>query len=111
MNKAEKREQRRRRSTRQLMGIDRLTGHGAVTPESELVFFLLQPDNLSVLPAEGVRSRIRAMTNLLRGQRLTVFPGMKNGKDHSLCSSSSGRKRISFGMTCQAESPSPETSL
>ena len=36
MNRTEKKEQRRRRSTRQLMGIDRLTGHGVQTPEGEL---------------------------------------------------------------------------
>ena len=83
MNKAEKREQRRRRSTRQLMGIDRLTGHGAVTPEGELVFFLLQPDNLSVLPAEGVRSRIRAMTNLLRGQRHIILRAVDSRESYA----------------------------
>ena len=83
MNRAEKKEQRRRRSTRQLMGIDRLTGHGVVTPEGELVFFLLQPDNLSVLPTEGVRGRIRALTDLLRGQRSIIFRAVDSRESYA----------------------------
>ena len=48
------------------MGIDQLTDHGLLTPRGELVFFLLHPDNLSVLSPEGVRGRVRALTELLR---------------------------------------------
>ncbi len=69
MNKQQKAQQRRKQSTRQLMGIDRLTSHGVQTPKGELVFFLIQPDNLSVLPAEEVRGRVRALSELLRGVR------------------------------------------
>ena len=53
-------------STRQLMGIDQLTEHGLKTARGELVFYLVSPDNLSVLSAEGVRGRVRALTELLR---------------------------------------------
>jgi hypothetical protein len=67
MNKQQKTQQRGKQSTRQLMGIDRLTSHGVQTPKGELVFFLIQPDNLSVLPAEEVRGRVRALSELLRG--------------------------------------------
>ena len=67
MNKQQKAQQRGKQSTRQLMGIDRLTSHGVQTPKGELVFFLIQPDNLSVLPAEEVRGRVRALSELLRG--------------------------------------------
>lgn len=67
MNRKQKNELRRRLSTRQLMGIDRLTEHGMKTVRGELVFYLISPDNLSVLSSEGVRGRVRALTELLRG--------------------------------------------
>ena len=66
LNRKQKKELRRRLSTRQLMGIDQLTEHGLKTAKGELVFFLLSPDNLSVLSADGVRNRVRALTDLLR---------------------------------------------
>lgn len=67
MNRKQKNELRRHLSTRQLMGIDRLTEHGMKTARGELVFYLISPDNLSVLSSEGVHSRVRALTDLLRG--------------------------------------------
>ena len=66
MNRKQKKELRRHLSTRQLMGIDQLTEHGLKTAKGELVFFLLSPDNLSVLSADGVRNRVRTLTDLLR---------------------------------------------
>ena len=63
----DKQELRRLRSTRQLMGIERLTDHGVWTPEGELAFFLVKPDNLSVLSPEGITARVRALMELLRG--------------------------------------------
>ena len=66
MNRKQKKEEKRLRSTRQLMGIDQLTEHGLKTARGELVFYLVSPDNLSVLSAEGVRGRVRALTELLR---------------------------------------------
>ena len=59
MNKAQKKELRQRQTTRQLMGIYQLTEHGAKTPAGELVFFMVKPDNLSVLSGEGIRGRIK----------------------------------------------------
>ena len=67
MTRKQKKESRRRQSTRQLMGIGQLTDHGVKTPAGELVFFLINPSNLSVLSPEGVRERVRCLTNLLRG--------------------------------------------
>ena len=67
MNRKQKKELRARQSTRQLMGIDRLTDHGVKTPKGELVFFLLRPDNLSVLSTDVIRGRVRALMELLRG--------------------------------------------
>ena len=66
MNLKQKKELRERQSTRQLMGIDRLTEHGVKTANGELVFFMLRPDNLSVLSPEGVRARVKALDDLLR---------------------------------------------
>lgn len=65
MNKKQKQELRRRQTARQLMGISRLTGHGVQTADGELAFFLIRPDNLSVLSEEGVRGRVLALTRLL----------------------------------------------
>ena len=66
LNRKQKKELRRHLSTRQLMGIDQLTTHGLKTAKGELVLFLLSPDNLSVLSADGVRNRVRTLTDLLR---------------------------------------------
>ncbi len=67
MNRKQKKEKKRLLSTRQLMGIDQFTENGLKMGRSELVYFLVQPDNLSVLPAEGIRGKVMALTNLLRG--------------------------------------------
>ncbi len=66
MNRKQKKELREHQSTRQLMGITQLTDHGVKTAKGELVYFLVKPDNLSVLSSEGVQGRITALTNLLR---------------------------------------------
>ena len=66
LNRKQKKELRERLSTRQLMGIAQLTDHGVKTAKGELVFFMLRPDNLSVLSPEGVRGRVTALTDLLR---------------------------------------------
>ena len=58
---------RQRQTTRQLMGVTRLTEHGAVCGRDELLFYLLRPDNLSILSPEGIRGRVRALTGLLQG--------------------------------------------
>lgn len=65
MKRKEKLAFRQHRSTQQLMGIQRITAHGVTTERGEMVFFLVRPDNLTVLSAEGVRARITALTNLL----------------------------------------------
>ena len=65
MNRQQKKELRQRQNTRQLMGISQLTKHGAKTAGGELVFFMIKPDNLSVLSGEGIRGRIKNLTDLL----------------------------------------------
>ncbi len=66
MNRKQKKELREHQSTRQLMGITQLTDHGVKTAKGELVFFMLRPDNLSVLSPEGVRGRVDILADLLR---------------------------------------------
>ncbi len=66
MNRKQKKEQKRLLSTRQLMGIDQFTENGLKAGRSELACFLIQPDNLSVLSAEGIRGKVVALTDLLR---------------------------------------------
>lgn len=68
MKRKQKAAFRQHQSTRQLMGIQRITAHGVITERGEMVFFLVRPDNLTVLSAEGVRARIMALTNLLRAE-------------------------------------------
>ena len=68
MKRKQKAAFRQHQSTRQLMGIQRITAHGVITERGEMVFFLVRPDNLTVLSAEGVRARITALTNLLRAE-------------------------------------------
>ena len=67
MNRKEQQFLRQRQTTRQLMGVTRLTEHGAVCGRDELLFYLLRPDNLSILSPEGIRGRVRALTGLLQG--------------------------------------------
>ena len=67
MNRKQKKERKWLLSTRQLMGIDQFTENGLKVGRSELVYFLVQPENLSVLSQEGIRGKVMALTNLLRG--------------------------------------------
>ena len=52
MTRKEKLALRQHQSTRQLMGMQGIASHGITTSNSELVFFLIRPDNLSVLSSE-----------------------------------------------------------
>ena len=73
MTRKQKQALRQRQSTRQLMGINQLTEHGIKTPNGELIFYMIQPDNLSVLSPEGVRERVRALSDLLRASAKVVM--------------------------------------
>ena len=68
MNRKEKLAMKQHQSTRQLMGIHGVAPHGVTTSNAELVFFLIRPDNLSVLSADGIRARVNALANLLRAE-------------------------------------------
>lgn len=65
MNRNQRKEKRRLQSSRQLMGIQEITPWGVRTDREALAFFLVQPDNLSVLSPEGIRGRVTALKDLL----------------------------------------------
>lgn len=56
---------RQHQSTRQLMGINCITDHGVSTPYGDYVFFLIRPDNLSVLSEDAIRQRVGNLANLI----------------------------------------------
>lgn len=66
MNRKEKQLRKRRQTTRQLMGIRRVTPHGVTVGSEELVFFLIYPENLSVLSLDAIGQRVRSFTALLK---------------------------------------------
>ena len=54
-------------STRQLMGIDAIRDYCIATRMGDLVFFIIKPTNISVLPDSGVTARIYALLNVVKG--------------------------------------------
>lgn len=54
-------------STRQLMGIDSIKDYCIATRMGDLVFFVIKPTNISVLPDSGVTARIYALLNVVKG--------------------------------------------
>ena len=72
----ERKRLKQRQSTRQLMGIRKLLPHGVARPGGSLVFFLIHPDNLSVLSAEGIRQRVTALSNLFRAEEQVEVLGL-----------------------------------
>ena len=72
----ERKRLKQRQSTRQLMGIRKILPHGVAIPGGSLVFFLIHPDNLSVLSAEGIRQRVTALSNLFRAEEQVEVLGL-----------------------------------
>ena len=58
---------RQKQDTRQLIGIREITENGLMTDHGELVFFSIEPTNLSVHSPESVSSRIYALMIVLKG--------------------------------------------
>ena len=68
MSRKEKREQRQRASTRQLIGAGEITDYSLVTyGHGELVYFIVKPSNISVLSASSVGARVYALMTVLKG--------------------------------------------
>ena len=55
-------------STTELMGIDGITEYSICTKLGDLVFFIIKPTNISVLPDASVSSRIYALLNVVKDQ-------------------------------------------
>ena len=50
------------------MNIQSITERSMITPQGEeVILFLLQPTNVSVLSREGLRARVNALMNVLKG--------------------------------------------
>ena len=57
----------RKKSTRQLIGIDDIKNDSVVTADGELTFYFVHPSNLNVLPEQGVRAKVRELLGVLKG--------------------------------------------
>lgn len=68
MNREKKKKNARGVSTRELMGIENITDCGLATRLGRLVFFIIKPTNISVLPEASVTARIFALLNVIKGQ-------------------------------------------
>ena len=55
-------------STKDLMGINGVTDYSIATKMGDLVFFIIKPTNISVMPDAGVSARIEALLHVLEGQ-------------------------------------------
>ena len=66
MNRKEQQLLRQRQTTRQLMGVTRLTGTARCAAGTNCSS-PARPDNLSILSPKGIRGRVRALTGLLQG--------------------------------------------
>ncbi len=55
-------------STRELMGINRITEYSIGTKLGDIVFFIIKPTNISVLPDASVSARIHSLLNVVKGQ-------------------------------------------
>mgnify|MGYP000404849864 FL=1 len=58
---------RKKKSTRQLVGIESITDSSVQAADDELSFYFVQPTNLNVLPEAGVRGRVTALLSVLKG--------------------------------------------
>ena len=66
--KKNKKQKKKNDSTRQLMNIKTISDYSlCCLNQAELVFFLIQPPNLSVMSVESVGAKIFSMTNVLKG--------------------------------------------
>ena len=63
-----KKEAEKRLSTRQFIGAKEITDYSLVTyGQGELVYFIVKPTNISVLPESSVGARIYALMTVLKG--------------------------------------------
>ena len=82
MNRTQKKLLKQQQTTRQLMGIRRINTHGVTVSGGELVFFLITPDNLSVLSVEAVRLRVQAFAALHKAKPDLELLALEIGRAH-----------------------------
>lgn len=63
-----KKENRKKKSTRQLINTETITGYSLITFfGEEIVYFMIKPTNISVLSSESLGARVFALMNVLKG--------------------------------------------
>lgn len=69
MNRKEKVKSKRKAgsSTKELIGIEDITDYSLKTGHGELVYFLIEPTNLSVLSDMSISQQIHGLMNILKG--------------------------------------------
>jgi len=68
MSRKEKRQQKQKLATRQLINTKAITDHSLLTyGHGELVYFIIKPTNISVLSEASVATRIYALMTVLKG--------------------------------------------
>lgn len=68
MSRKEKKEQKQRQATRQLINTRAITDYSLQTyGQGELVYFIIKPSNISVLSEASISARIYALMTVLKG--------------------------------------------
>ena len=67
MGRKQRKKDKERESTKELIGIEEITNFSLKTPHGELVYFIIHPTNISVLSDESISSRIYALMTVLKG--------------------------------------------
>ena len=91
---------KRRQSTQNLLGVKKITDYCISTDAGDLVFYIIKPTNISVLPAGAVSAKIRALQNTLSAQAgRTLRASMRPA-----CSTTTGcrRKRTPQSGNCSS---------
>lgn len=65
--KAEKKKEKLRASTRDLIGINAILKDGIRTERGELVFYLLKPTNIAVLSDASTEAKVMSLADVLKG--------------------------------------------
>lgn len=96
----EKKKEKQRASTRELIGITAILKDGIRTERGELVFFLLRPTNLAVLSDASTRAKVMALTDVLKGFPELEMLALNSREDYE------GNKRYLAGRA--GREPVPE---
>lgn len=67
MGRKQRKKEKQKESTRELIGIGEITDYSLKTPYGELVYFKIHPTNISVLSDESITARIYALMTVLKG--------------------------------------------